>query len=114
VTIAQLALLVGFAFSLASGQILFKAAADKMRVSSGGLVALVSVELLSALALYAGATVLWIFILTRVPLSRAYPFALLGAVIVPVAAHFLFGEKISSTYPLGFVMILMGLWLCVR
>ena len=110
-------LLFGFAFLLASGQVMFKVAASDIqsrmeRVS--GVWALVSLPLAGALVLYAVATLLWVWILMDTPLSRAYPYALLGAAIVPVASVVFFGENLSATYPIGFVLVLAGVYLCVR
>jgi drug/metabolite transporter (DMT)-like permease len=65
-------------------------------------------------SLYAVATALWVWILTDTPLSRAYPFALLGAVLVPVASVILFGERLNWTYPVGLAMVCAGVYLCVR
>jgi multidrug transporter EmrE-like cation transporter len=113
---AMLAQLVAFSVLLASGQILFKSAANHIadRRSGFHVFELISIPLVAALVLYGAATLLWIWILTKVPLSRAYPFALLGAAIVPVAARLFFDERIALTYPAGFLLILVGLYLCVR
>ena len=48
-----------------------------------------------AVALYAAATLLWVRILTTVPLSRAYPFVALAFVLVPAAGYLFFHEAIS-------------------
>ena len=61
-----------------------------------------------AVALYAGATLLWVRILTTVPLSRAYPFVALAFVLVPAAGYMFFGEPITLRYALGTALIVIG------
>lgn len=108
--------LLGFSVLLASGQVAFKYAAldIKGRFAQSGLLALVSWPLVAALSLYAIATALWVWILMDTPLSKAYPFALLGAVFVPVASVLLFGERLSLSYPIGLLLVCLGVYLCVR
>jgi drug/metabolite transporter (DMT)-like permease len=104
---------LALSLSLAGGQVLFKyAAMDIGRRSADGLLAAAtSPWLLAALVLYAASTGLWIWILTVVPLSRAYPFALAAAVLVPIAAYYLFGETITLRYGIGFAFVVFGLLL---
>ena len=42
--------------------------------------------LYAALLVYAIATVTWLYILQRIPLSMAYPFSALSMIIVPLAS----------------------------
>lgn len=108
--------LLGFSILLASGQVAFKYAAIdiKARFAQSGIFALLSWPLIAALCLYAVATALWVWILMETPLSKAYPFALLGAIFVPVASVLLFGERLSLTYPIGLLLVCTGVYLCVR
>jgi drug/metabolite transporter (DMT)-like permease len=62
----------------------------------------------AAVALYAGATLLWVRILTSVPLSRAYPFAALAFVLVPAAGYLFFQEQITIRYAVGVTFIVIG------
>ena len=71
--------------------------------------AVLSLRLIEALVFYGVVTALWVFILTRLPLNRAYPFALLGAAFVPPMAYFAFGETVGIRYMLGLALILAGL-----
>jgi drug/metabolite transporter (DMT)-like permease len=96
-----------------AGQILFKLAAEdiKPRLAAGSFVqAALSPWLLGAVILYAATTVLWIYILTRAPLSLAYPFSLLGAALVPALAGLLFGEAVTWKYLAGLLLVLVGLF----
>ena len=54
------------------------------------------------------ATVLWLFILTRVPLSSAYPFVALGILVTVVAGAIMFSEPISLAKAIGVILIIMG------
>ena len=109
--IREIILLLVFALSLTLGQILFKYGADSApRIEGpGSLPALANYPVLwVALAIYVGTTLLWIYLLQQVPLSRAYPFAALGFVLVPLFAWLLFGERLSLSYGLGALLIVAG------
>ena len=62
-----------------------------------------------AAALYAGLTVFWTWLLSRVPLSHAYPFVALGFVFVPAMAWAWFGERVGAGYVVGLLLIVAGL-----
>jgi len=112
----QVAILVGYAVAMAFGQILFKIAA--LRVGATGSLG----ERLTALAhngyfavsvvLYAALTVVWVWILTFTPLSRAYVFVALSFIMTPFFAAALFGEPISMRLVIGIGLIVGGLY-CV-
>jgi multidrug transporter EmrE-like cation transporter len=106
-------LLLVFTLALAGGQLLFKRAADGVAGAQGaadaaGRVAL-SPSFYLALCLYGGSTLLWIWILTRVPLSQAYPWAAAGTALVPLLAVLLFGEQVRPLYWLGIALIMAGI-----
>jgi len=106
-------LLVVFTLALAGGQLLFKRTAGGLAGSSSaveaaGRVAL-SPSFYLALSLYGGSTILWIWILTRVPLSQAYPWAAAGTALVPLMAVLLFGEQVRPIYWLGVGLIMAGI-----
>jgi drug/metabolite transporter (DMT)-like permease len=65
-------------------------------------------------ALYAISLVVWIFGLSRVPVSIAYPMLSLGYIVNAVAAHYLFGEAVTVTRWLGIGFIVLGVWLVAR
>jgi drug/metabolite transporter (DMT)-like permease len=65
---------------------------------------------LSALVLYAGFALLWVWILSFTPLSRAYPFVALAFALTPLLAVSLFGETISLRLIIGLLLILGGLF----
>jgi len=112
VTGSQLASLLGFSALLSGGQVLFKVSALALQTrgqSAGNLLALGRLpSFWLALALYGCGTLLWIWILQSVPLSRAYPFAALGFVAVPVIAAVFFAERLSPAYGVGALLIVAG------
>ncbi len=111
--------LIGFALLLAVGQLLFKKASEAVpdRVGLDGqalretLALALNPYLIGALALYFLATLLWIWVLRDVPLSRAYPFIGLGFVLVPLGALLFFQEPITGRYLLGSALIMAGIYL---
>jgi drug/metabolite transporter (DMT)-like permease len=56
-------------------------------------------------------TVLWVWILTFTPLSRAYPFVALAFAVTPLLGGLVFGEPIGTRLILGISLILGGLLL---
>lgn len=114
----QIAGLLGIAGLLAAGQTLFKVAAlalARRGAGGGSLLALATVPAFwLALVLYGCGTLLWIWILQTVPLSRAYPFTALGFVFVPVIAAVFFAERLNLTYALGAALIIAGLFVTAR
>jgi drug/metabolite transporter (DMT)-like permease len=112
VTISNIASLAAFTLILASGQVLFKKvglAIAGLAPSDAVLAVLRDPVLYGALTLYGVATLLWIWILSRVPLSQAYPWVALGVVLVPLLGRYLFGERIAPMFWLGTVLIVAGL-----
>jgi drug/metabolite transporter (DMT)-like permease len=104
--------LAGIVLILSAGQLLFKLTAIRspMLVSVGDLRHLLQDPLLwLALLLYGAATLLWIFVLQRIALIHAYPFAALGFVLVPVGASIFFGERLSIGVLVGSALIVTGI-----
>jgi len=63
---------------------------------------------------YGVSVIVWIFGLSRVPVSVAYPMLSLGYVVNAIAAHYLFGEAVTVTRWLGIGFIILGVWLVAR
>lgn len=68
----------------------------------------------AALLCFGLSIVLWMFVLSRVEVSFAYPFNGIGYVIIALACHYLFGEPLSSTRLCGIVFICIGVYLISR
>jgi drug/metabolite transporter (DMT)-like permease len=113
-TMVRFTTLTVFALSLAAGQALFKrvglAIRDQPPFDSLALVVRLP-ALYAALALYVFSTLLWIWILSRVPLMQAYPWVAISMAIVPAIGWFAFGERATPIFWLGVVFILVGVLL---
>ena len=99
---------------LAGGQFLFKGAglAIQNRSLAGVVWTLGTLpSFYLALAIYGVATVLWIFVLSRVPLTQAYPWVAGATVLVPLLGRFFYGEQVTSIFWVGMAFILVGLLL---
>lgn len=94
---------------LAVGQILFKSVSNRIIGPNGFTDPGTIMIFLIALALYGASTVIWVLALRNLPLSHAYPFMSLGFVIVPVAAHVVFGEALGWRQLSGAVIIAIGI-----
>jgi drug/metabolite transporter (DMT)-like permease len=112
-TVAQIALLSLYVAGMASGQILFKMAAQRAVVDGTfgeRIVTLAgNVYFLAAFMVYSALAVLWVWILTFTPLSRAYPLVALVIAITPLLGAFLFDEPVTLRLILGILTIALGL-----
>jgi drug/metabolite transporter (DMT)-like permease len=123
-TYIQILQLLSFTFLMSIGQILFKKTALSISLSMGsnnslglidGLIKALSVPwLYIALCVYALATVFWLYLLQRIPLSLAYPFSAFAMVIVPIAAVLIFGERLNWSYWVGASFIIIGIIIIAR
>jgi drug/metabolite transporter (DMT)-like permease len=115
-TLWQIVLLAAYAAGMSGGQVLFKMAALRYGAAVGGLGERLlglafNVYFLAALILYAGFAILWVWILSFIPLSRAYPFVALAFALTPLLGGLLFGDTISFRLIAGIFFILCGLFL---
>jgi drug/metabolite transporter (DMT)-like permease len=112
---ASLVSIALFCVLMAAGQILFKLAAGRIpgdaALAGKVMAALASPSLWAATLLYGAATLAWVMILTRVPMSVAYPLTTLTVVIVPVAGWVVFDEPLTLRMLSGMVVICAGVWL---
>jgi len=106
--------LLTVALVLAGGQMLFKTAAERLVLGQGPLTLALSFlnrPMIWALLLYGAATVLWVYLLHGLPLSRAYPFIGLVFAIVPLLSWLVFREAVDARYFAGLALLLAGLYL---
>ncbi|WP_211750268.1 EamA family transporter [Paenibacillus sp. Marseille-Q4541] len=95
---------------LSGGQILFKIGLEKM----GGVnllqawKAIFNPVIFSGLLLYVMATLIWFVVLSRIPLSVAYPTQSIAYILGIVASFYLFNEPVSVMKWLGAIFILIG------
>jgi len=100
--------------ALAAGQILFKRLGLSLQgqeLASGLLSLARNPKLYLALAIYGFATVLWIWILSRIPLTRAYPWIAATTAIIPLLGWLIFEERVAGSYWIGLFLIVIGLML---
>jgi drug/metabolite transporter (DMT)-like permease len=111
----QIMLLCFYAFGMAAGQMLFKLASLRLAADAplierlGHL--LLNWAFLTALAIYLALSVLWVWILSFTPISRAYLFVALSFAVVPIFGAAFFSEPISLRLGIGIAIILAGLFL---
>ena len=106
--------LLTVAFMLGIGQLLFKTAAERLVIGRGWNAfawSMVGWPMASVLLLYAIATVLWVYLLHGLPLSRAYPFIALVFAFVPLLSWIVFRDALDLRYGLGLALMMAGLYL---
>lgn len=67
-----------------------------------------SPAVIGGLACFGLSAVIWLFVLSRVALSTAYPFVALGIVLTIAAGATLFGEPVSGRALIGAALIVVG------
>jgi drug/metabolite transporter (DMT)-like permease len=114
-SLTQISILALYAVGMAGGQLLFKVAslrfAGNATVTERVLGLLSNGYFLAAVALYAALSVLWVWVLSFTPLSRAYPFVALAFALTPVLGMLAFAEPFSWRLAGGIALILGGLLL---
>lgn len=106
--------LLTVAFILGIGQLFFKIAAERLVVGRGWAAfanSLVGWPMATVLVLYGIATVLWVYLLHGLPLSRAYPFIALVFAFVPLLSWVAFRDALDLRYGLGLALMIAGLYL---
>lgn len=66
------------------------------------------------LALYGLGTLLWLFVLSKLPLTAAYPFVGLGFILTMLIGAFILGEQVTITRFSGTILIAIGCILVAR
>lgn len=109
--LGQIALLITYAAGMAAGQLLFKAAlrlGDGYPLPTRALLLLRNAPFIGAIVLYAALSVLWVWLLTFTPLSRAYPFVAVAFALTPVLGALVFAEPLSARLLAGIAVIACG------
>ncbi len=107
-------LALGCVAGLAAGQVLFKQAAIGLSAAGTVWSSAALLPMLAAISIYGVSTIAWIWTLQHAPLGRLYPLMALGFVLVPLASHFVFGERFTPQYLVGVAFILVGVVLASR
>jgi multidrug transporter EmrE-like cation transporter len=109
---AFLVLLLSVGFN-AIGQLLFKA--SRLAQPDASIIQLFfQVELWVGLVLYGLSAVTWLWVLSKVPLSYAYPILALSFPIVVALSAFTFSETISLVQAGGLALIIIGVSMLAR
>ncbi len=99
--------------ALSAGQVLQKIGAARRlagkRTPLEWLRALFSPEIVAAIACLATGTALWLAVLYRMDVSRAFPFLSLGSVVVVAASRWLLRERVSIYRWVGVALITAGI-----
>lgn len=105
--------LIIFAAIVVVGQLTFKRVAQGLDgiAGIGSILRHLAIDpwFIAALALYGGATLLWILALRETPLSRAYMFVALAIALVPIGAAIFFQESLSPRYYFGLFLVIAGI-----
>ncbi|HZG86187.1 EamA family transporter [Paenibacillus sp.] len=109
-SIHNLLLVLANAVLLIAGQFCWKLGVESRKIHSlaDSLHLLFTPMVMAGLILYGVATILWLFILSRVPLSVAYPIQSVAYVFGVVGAHYLFKETITVWKIAGCLLIVAG------
>ncbi len=110
--------LVSVAGLLSVGQVLLKIVALRAADAAPGaglLINMLSIPLFWITGVVYGLVmVFWVWILTFIPLSLAYPFLMLSLVIVPILCYFFLSETITSRYWIGLALMTLGAYVLVQ
>lgn len=101
---------------LVSGQILWKMAVTGIEQWSVSTIigVILSPLFIGGATLYVIATGIWLVILSKLPISVAYPSQSIGYVFGAVLALFIFRETISPTQWCGMAVIIFGVYLVAK
>ena len=72
---------------------------------------IVNPPILAGLFTYAVSVLVWLLVLSRVPVSFAYPLLSTGFIVNAVAAYYFFGEDLSLIRITGIFIIILGVYL---
>jgi len=112
--------LTAYPLGMAIGQIMFKLAAGDVQRLQGTSVPRLVIALalnpwfITAVLLYGALSCAWVWILSGMPLSTAYPFVALAFILTPLLGYYFLGETITWTYAAGLGLVIAGLLLVLR
>jgi len=98
------------------GQILFKLSARNREITSilDTSKLIFSFSFIAAVTLYGCTTFLWIYILTKVPLSYAYPIQALSFPLILIISSLVFKETVLPQRWIGIGIMIFGAFLASR
>jgi multidrug transporter EmrE-like cation transporter len=114
--LVNIGLLILFAIGMGTGQLLLKYSSQ--RQASGNFSSIFERlafcifdwPFIVAAVLYALMLAYWTWLLTFLPLSKAYPFTFLSLAVVVLGSSMFFSEQLSSRFFIGLVIVVTGLF----
>jgi multidrug transporter EmrE-like cation transporter len=116
--LSVIAPIIGSVVLSSSAQVLLKAGvstpAIRMAFADSGnrigiaLALLTSPLVLLGLAVFGLSAIVWLFVLSKIAVSHAYPFVALGIVMTVAAGRIMFGEPFSALSLIGVALIVSG------
>lgn len=73
-----------------------------------------NIPILTGLSAYVVSVVVWLLVLSRVPVSFAYPMLSFGYIVNAVAAYYWFGEPLTAIRMAGIFVIIAGVYLVAQ
>jgi len=104
-SVSPFAFLLCAAVFAAVGQVLFKLGAE----GASRFADFINLRIVAGLAAYGISTILWIFALAKLPLTRVYPFTVLTFLLVYAASFAILGEPLRAPVIIGAALVLGGL-----
>lgn len=89
-------------------------AIDDDSAASAAIAICFSPLIILGLALYFGSALIWLFVLSKVELSFAYPFVALGFVLTAVFGKLIFHDSFSTNKVAGTALIMVGVLILAR
>lgn len=101
---------------LVIGQTLFKlgTAGKEIKGIHDMILLMFSPLILMAIILYGFTTVLWVYILSKVPLSVAHPIQALAYPVVLIVSAVIFKENVNIFKYIGVIIICLGVYITTR
>ena len=109
-----------FSVGMGLGQLLLKYSAQRQltNIELGWFSRIVALfndwTFLLGIVIYGLLLIYWVWLLTFLPLSRAYPFTLLSLVVAAIGGSLFFQEPLSSSFIIGLAIIGVGLFVLSR
>lgn len=119
-SVVQIAALVCYALGMTAGQMMFKLASGRSQyaphrgVFHSVLALVLNPFFAASLILYLVLSVCWVWLLTFIPISKAYPFVGISFAATSIAGWMFFGERLTITNLFGLAMLGAGVALLAR
>jgi len=119
IPLTHIVLLIAYATLMAAANLVLEAAAGRFRAAQAQtaieilLAGLGNLYLWAGLAIYAFSFVIWLWLLSFIPLRYAYPVAATSLLIVPLLSGLITRSFPQPTYWIGIVLVIVGLTLVV-